>query len=92
LHAYVDTEPESRPKWSKNTLHDARDLVGDPADTRRNRYDLEEPLFALTTNKPMPPMHIFLVISSYPRSYGEVARNPFWESFIQEEYNSLLKN
>jgi hypothetical protein len=33
-----------------------------------------------------------LVHSSYPHSYGEAAGNPFWESTMQEEYNSLLKN
>jgi hypothetical protein len=33
-----------------------------------------------------------LVQSSDPQSYGEAAGNPFWESTMQEEYNSLLKN
>jgi hypothetical protein len=33
-----------------------------------------------------------LVQSSDPQSYGDVAGNPFWESAMQEEYNSLLKN
>jgi hypothetical protein len=33
-----------------------------------------------------------LVQSSHPQFYGEVAGNPFWESAMQEEYNSLLKN
>jgi hypothetical protein len=40
----------------------------------------------------MPPRHIFLVQSSDPHSYGEVVGNPFWESIMQEEYNSLLEN
>jgi hypothetical protein len=40
----------------------------------------------------MPPRHIFLVKSSYLQSYGEAAGNPFWESTMQEEYNSLLEN
>ena len=43
MNAYVD--PESRPKWDKNTLQDVGDIVGDPADTGRNRYDFEFPLF-----------------------------------------------
>jgi hypothetical protein len=33
-----------------------------------------------------------LVHSSDPQSYGEVVGNPFWEFFMQEEYNSLLEN
>jgi hypothetical protein len=37
-------------------------------------------------------MHIFLVQYLDPHSYGEDVGNPFWESTMQEEYNSLLKN
>jgi hypothetical protein len=37
-------------------------------------------------------MHILLVQSSYPQTYGEATRNPFWESSMREEYNSLLEN
>jgi hypothetical protein len=37
-------------------------------------------------------MHIFLVKSSDPWSYGEAAGNSFWESSMQEEYNSMLEN
>jgi hypothetical protein len=92
MHADADEEPEQRPKWAKTTLQDARDLVGDPADTRRTRYDLEEPPLALTSTELMPPMHLFLVQSSDPQSYGEAGGNPFWESAMQEEYNSLLEN
>jgi hypothetical protein len=33
-----------------------------------------------------------LVQSSDPQSYGEAAGNPFRESAMQEEYNSLLDN
>jgi hypothetical protein len=49
-------------------------------------------LFALTATEPFPPRHIFLVQSSDPQSYGEAVGNPFWESSMQEEYNSLLEN
>jgi hypothetical protein len=74
------------------TLQDALDLIDDPVDTRRTRYDFEEPPFSLTSTEPFPSRHIFLVQSSDPQSYGEAAGNPFWESTIQEEYNSLLEN
>jgi hypothetical protein len=33
-----------------------------------------------------------LVQSSDPQSYGKATRNPFYESAMQEEYNSLLEN
>jgi hypothetical protein len=88
----VDVEPEQRPKWPHTTLQDVGDLVGDPTNTRRNQYGLEEHPIALTTTEPFPSMHIFLVQSSDPRSYGEAAGNPFLESTIQEEYNSFLEN
>jgi hypothetical protein len=92
VHTDANTELESRPKWAKTTLQDAGDLVGDPADTRRTQSDFEEPPLALTATKTMPPMHLFLVQSSDPQSYGKTVGNPFWESSMQEEYNSLLEN
>jgi hypothetical protein len=91
-HSDAVAEPEQRPKWAQTTLQDAGDLVGDPVDTRRTQFDFEEPLVALTATEPFPSRHIFLVQSSDPQSYGEVAGNPFWESTMQEEYNSLLEN
>jgi hypothetical protein len=91
-HPDAVVEPEQRPKWAQTTLQDAGDLVGDPADTRRTQSDLEEPLVALTATEPFPSRHRFLVQSSDPQSYGEAVGNPFWESSMQEEYNSLLEN
>jgi hypothetical protein len=58
----------------------------------RTRSDFEDPPIALTTTEPLPSRHLFLVQSSDPQSYGEAAENPFWESTMQEEYNSLLEN
>jgi hypothetical protein len=92
IHVDADVESESRPKWAMTTLQDARDLVGDLADTRRNRSDFEEPPLTLTSTELMPPRNIFLVQDSNPQSYGEPAGNPFWESTMKEEYNSLLEN
>jgi hypothetical protein len=80
------------PSGHKTTLQDAKDLVGDPTDTRRTRSDFKEPPVALTATEPLPSRNIFLVQSSDPQSYGEAAGNPFWESAMQEEYNSLLEN
>jgi hypothetical protein len=85
VHADVDVDPEMRPKWAHITLQDVGDLVGDPIDTRRNIYYFEETHLALTTTKPLPHRHIFLVQYSDPLSYGEAAGNSFWESTMQEE-------
>jgi hypothetical protein len=92
VHPYADAKPEKRTKWAKNTLQDAGDIVGDPNDTRRTQSNFEEPPLSLTATELMPPRNIFLVQSSDPQSYGEVAGNSFWESAMQEEYNSLLEN
>jgi hypothetical protein len=46
----------------------------------------------LHTTKPFPPMHIFLVQSTDPQSYRKATGNPFCESSMKEEYNSLLEN
>jgi hypothetical protein len=80
------------PKWSQTTLHDAGDLVGDPADTRRTRSNFYEPHVSLITTEPFPFKNIFFIQSSYPQSYGQAAGNPFWESAMQDEYKSLLEN
>jgi hypothetical protein len=92
VHADADVEPESEAQVGQTTLQDVGDLVGDPTDTRRTQSDFEEPPLALTSTEPFPPRHIFLVQSSDPQSYGEATGNPFWESSMQEEYNSLLEN
>jgi hypothetical protein len=79
-HPDAVAEPEKRPKWAHTTLQVVGDLIGDPTDTRRTRYDCEEPPVALTSTEPFPSMHIFFVKSSDPKSYGEAVGNPFWES------------
>jgi hypothetical protein len=91
-HPDAVSEPEQRPKWAQTTLQNAWDLIGDPTDTRRTRYYFEEPPIALISTEPFPSRHLFLVQYSGPQSYGEVVGNPFWESTMQEEYNSLLEN
>jgi hypothetical protein len=78
VHVDADAEPKLRPKWAKTTLQDVGDLVGDPTDTRRTQSNFEEPPLALTATESMPPMHIFLVQSSDPQSYGEA----LWKSLL----------
>jgi hypothetical protein len=88
VHKNADAEPKSRPKWARDTLQDAGYFVGDPTDTKRNRFNFEEPPLAVTAIELMPPKNIFLVQSSDPQSYGKVVENPFWESAMHEEYKS----
>jgi hypothetical protein len=92
VHPDAYAKPEKRPRWAQTTLQDVRDLVGDPVDTRRNHSDFDEPLIALIATKTLPSRNLFFVQSLDPQSYGEAARNPFLESAMQEEYNSLLEN
>jgi hypothetical protein len=54
--------------------------------------DFKDPPFALTSTKPFPSKHIFLIQYLDTQSYGKASRNPFWESAMQEEHNSLLEN
>jgi hypothetical protein len=55
-------------------------LIGDPTNTRRIQSNFKETPIALTTTKPLPSRHVFLVQYSDPQSYGEAAGNPFLES------------
>jgi hypothetical protein len=54
----------------ETTLQDARDIFGDPNDTRRTRSNFEEPTLALIDNEPMQHKNFLLVQSSDPQSYG----------------------
>eukprot|EP00253_Pinus_taeda_P004964 PITA_04964 len=40
----------------------------------------------------MPSWYCHLVQSSDPQSYAKAAGHPFWESAMEDEYNSLLEN
>jgi hypothetical protein len=70
-------EPYQRSKWAQTTLQDAGDLIGDPANTRRTRYDFEEPHVSITSIEPFPSRNLFLIQSLDPQSYGEAVGNPF---------------
>ena len=98
-HEYLDPHPISpertrslREIYAHTTPQDAGDLVGDPVDPRRMQSQFEEPSHALTTTKPMIPMHCYTVLSSNPQAYVEAVGNPLSEATTQEEYNSLLDN
>ena len=40
----VDPKNPTRPKWAANTIHVARELAGNPSDTRRTRSQFESAL------------------------------------------------
>ena len=42
LISYLDSP--TRPKWAANTIHAARELAGNPSDTRRTRSQFESAL------------------------------------------------
>jgi hypothetical protein len=46
---------------TKTTRQDVGDLFGDLADTRRTRYNFDEPPLALISIELMPTMNLFLV-------------------------------
>jgi hypothetical protein len=54
VHADAYAEPELRPKWEQ-LLFRMQGIHWDLVDTRRTRYDFEEPLIALTSTEPCHP-------------------------------------
>ena len=56
----------TRPKWEANTIHAATELVGNPNDTRRTRYQFES---ALCVKYPLFDQKWYLVVESYPHTY-----------------------
>jgi hypothetical protein len=92
VHEHVIVDPYLRPWWAQHTLQTVKDLVGDPVDPRRTRSQFEGVLHALTTTKPLLPMHYYMVLASDPQSYAKVVGNHYWEAAMNEEYNSLIEN
>jgi hypothetical protein len=66
--------------------------VGDPIDPRRIRSQFLDALHALTTTKPLFPMHLYMVLSFDPRTYAKAEGNYYWEATMNEEYNSPVDN
>jgi hypothetical protein len=89
---HSDAHQEKMSKWEQCTLHDAGDLVGDITDSWRIISQYEDHPHVITMNEPMIPLHCYIFQSLDRQTYKEVARNPFWEAAMQEEYNYLLEN
>jgi hypothetical protein len=86
------SELQQMPKWARSTLQEARNLAGDPLDSRRNRSQHVDPSHVLSTYEPAMSMYFYMVQSFDPHTYNEVVGNPLWEAAMQEEHESLLEN
>jgi hypothetical protein len=81
----LDEEPVSElqemPKWAQSTLQAASNLAGNLLDSR-TLCQHEEPAPILSTFEPVMPMHCYMVQSSDPQIYSEVAENPLWKAVM----------
>jgi hypothetical protein len=80
------------PKSAQSPLQEEDDLLEDPLDSRRTRYQHEEPSHIFSYFEPMIPMHLYIVQSFDLHIYNEAMGNPLWEETMQKEYDSLLEN
>ena len=55
-----------RPKWEENTIHAARELAGNPSDTRRTRSQFES---ALCMKDPLFAEKCYLIVESDTHTY-----------------------
>jgi hypothetical protein len=83
---------QQMPKWAQSTLQASYNLAGDPLDSRRTRSQHVDHSHVLLASEPTMPMHCYMVQSSDPHTYSEVAGNPLWEATMKEEHDSLLEN
>ena len=58
-----DPNSPTRPKWAARTIHVARELAGNPSDTRRTRSQFES---ALCVKDPLFAEKLYLMVESYP--------------------------
>jgi len=83
-HSQVDDSPldspSSGPLWARQTLKFASDWVGDPSDTKQTHSQFQDAL------------HIFIVTASNPQSVHEASGISKWDTVMQEEYSSLMRN
>jgi len=77
---HADVEPPQIPKWAQTTLQSAGDLVGDPTDQTRTRYQFKDHPHALPTTNPIMSMCCNMALDSDLHTYAEAAGNPFWEA------------
>jgi hypothetical protein len=80
--------PTLLPTWAEKTLHDASELVSDPADTRRTRSQFFGAPQALDDTKTLLTIHFYMSLISDPRSHSEFA-DIFTKSFTEMKFSEL---
>ncbi|KAH9292456.1 hypothetical protein KI387_042361 [Taxus chinensis] len=77
------------PKWLRSTLAAAGDLAGDSRDLRRTRAETS----GVVDHRPYSGMALMSqAISNDPVLFSQASGNPEWDSAMQDEYSSLMKN
>ena len=84
----VDTNTPTRPKWEAKTIHAARELGGNPNDTRRTRSQFESDL---CVKDPLFFEKCCLMVESYPQTYEYATHDPICQTTMKEEFISLQK-
>lgn len=83
-HSKVDgfplDSPSSSPLWARQTLQSIGDWVEDPSDTKKTRSQFQD------------APHVFIVATLDPHSFHEASGIPEWDTTMQEEYSSLMRN
>lgn len=77
--------------WSKKTLHDAGELVGNLADPRRTRSQFFEAPIALASTQKFMPIYFYMSLAENPQLYTLAMGNPFWEDVMDEECNAFME-
>ena len=77
----ADPDSPTRPKWSANTIHAARELAGNPSDPRRTRSQFES---ALCMKDPFFVEKFYLMVESDPQTYEYASHDPIWQTSMKE--------
>jgi hypothetical protein len=81
---------EPRSKWAQSILPTVDDLVDDPTNPRRTRFQLEGDLHALVVIEEVISMHCYMVLASDPQAYVDAKENMYWKTSINDEDLDIL--
>ena len=76
----------TRLKWATKTIHVARELAGNPSDSRRTRSQFES---AMCMKNPLFAEKFYLMVESDPNTYEYAAHVIIWKTNMKEEFISL---
>ena len=76
-----DPNSPTRPNWAAKTIHEAKELAGNPNDTRRTRSQFES---ALCVKDPLFAEKFYLMVESDPRTYEYETHDPIWKTSTKE--------